>query len=255
MKYLIIIILLLISIIPIYLLGMYFYKKDTIKEPTYILRRLFLGGIFSVIIVSFISVFEIILFPKIKSIESIDNILIILFYSYILVSSVEEISKFIMIYKLGYKNKEFDQAYDIILYSIFVGLGFACLENIFYIIGNPAIETVLLRGITAVPAHISFQVIMGYYLYLSKMKNKETNILLGILIPIILHGTYDFLIFANSIILLILDAFFLIIICYIAYSKTKKIIEIDNSSLSSYCPNCGTKINYLYCSNCGYKKQ
>ena len=123
----------------------------------------------------------------------------IIFYSYIFIALIEEIWKFLMIYKVSYNNKEFDQAYDIILYSIYVGLGFATFENIIYVIGNPNIITSLLRGITAVPAHVCFQTIMGYYLYFSKNKNKENNILLSLIIPILLHGTYDFLIFVLNI--------------------------------------------------------
>ena len=96
---------------------------------------------------------------------------------------------------------------------------------------------------------------MGYHLYLSKIKNKNTNISLSILIPILLHGTYDFIIFSQKGIFALSFIFLLIIIIIYANSKMKKLIEIDKSNLKPFCPRCGNRINYQYCSKCGYKKQ
>ena len=244
-----------LSIVPVIFFGFYFYKKDTIKEPKLLLSKLFLSGILTGIIVIIISIFGLILFPTLTNLEKINNIIILLFYTYIFIALIEEFFKFLMIYQVSYNNKEFNQAYDIILYSIFVGLGFACFENIIYIIENPSVEIAILRGITAVPAHVCFQTLMGYYLYLSKTKEKNKNILLSLVIPIFLHGTYDFFIFTGSNILILGDLGLLITLFFLANSKIKKLIEIDKINLKQLCPNCGTKINYKYCPNCGYKKQ
>lgn len=255
MDYLLLIVTLIVAILPIYLIGYYFYKKDTIKEPKKLLIKLFLSGIGSCIIVLFLSLFGIILFPNFANVENIHNKFSLLIYCFIFVGTIEEISKFIMIYSISYNNKEFDQAFDIILYSVFVGLGFACFENMIYILGSELnITTALLRGFTAVPAHVCFQTIMGYYLYLSKTNNKNNNIFLSIIIPIILHGTYDFFIFSQNELLILLFILLLIFLIIFANSKIKKLIQIDKSNLKPYCPKCGNKINYQYCSKCGYKK-
>lgn len=256
MNYLLFIISFIVSLLPIFLIGYYLYNKDTIKEPKILLLKLFLSGIASGLIVIFISIFGIVLFPSLIKVENIHNIIILLFYCYIFVATTEELTKFFMTYYISYNNKEFDQAYDIILYSVFVGLGFAFFENIIYILGSDMnITTALLRGITAVPAHTCFQTIMGYYLYLSKTKDKNINIFLSIMIPIILHGTYDFFIFSQNILLLLLFVILLIFLIIFAYSRIKKLLQIDKSNLKPYCPKCGNKINYQYCSKCGYKKQ
>ena len=256
MNYLLFTLSFIIGILPIYIIGYYFYNKDTIKEPNRLLRNLFISGIISGIIVIIISAFGLIFFPKLSNVETINNIFILLFYCYIFVAFIEELSKFTMIYYLSYNSNEFDQAYDIVLYSVFVGLGFACFENIIYILGSDiTISNIFLRGITAIPAHACFQTIMGYFLYLSKEKDKTKNISFSILIPVFLHGTYDFFIFSQNIMLLFGFILLLIFIIFYAHSKIKKVLQIDNSKLKSYCPNCGTKINYQYCSNCGYKKQ
>jgi len=227
MKTIVLLLSFLISIIPIIIFGYTFYNKDTIKEPKRLLSYLFISGMFSAIIVIIISIAGLLFFPKLADISKIDSILILLFYSYIFIALIEESSKLLMIYKLSYYNKEFNQAYDIILYSVFVALGFAFFENIVYLISNPALLMAFLRGITAVPAHICFQTIMGYFLYLSKLNNKDKYIFLGLLIPCLLHGTYDFFIFTGSIFLIILDIVLLIIMFIIANQKIKKLIEID----------------------------
>lgn len=255
MKLLILFISFLLSIIPVIIIGYNFYKKDTVKEPKKLLRNLFISGIFSGLIVVVISIFGLLFFPNLTNLDNINNLFILIFYSYIFIALVEESCKLFMIYKISYNSKEFDQAFDIILYSVFVGLGFATFENIVYIIGNPGIQVAFIRGITAIPAHVCFQTLMGYYLYLSKIKDKSKYVSLSLIIPFLLHGTYDFLVFTNSIILILFDLGLLIFMFILASAKINKLIEIDKNNLNKICPNCKTIINYNYCSNCGYKKK
>ena len=256
MNYIGFILSLIIAILPVYMIGKYFYNKDTIKEPKKLLKKLFLSGIISGLIVIFISTIIIIFIPNIANLDN-KNLLSLILYCFIFVATIEEISKFIMIYHISFNNKEFDQAFDIILYSIYVGLGFACFENIIYILSsNSSIILSFVRGITAIPAHTSFQIIMGYYLYLYKINHKKNNyILLSIIIPILLHGTYDYILLSNNHLLLLYFIIVLIFIFIFSYLKAKKLIKIDLNNLNYFCPNCNIKINYNYCPKCGYKKQ
>ena len=48
-------ILFVVSVLPVFLIGMYIYKKDKEKEPTRLLVKLFLGGFFSCFLVLLIS--------------------------------------------------------------------------------------------------------------------------------------------------------------------------------------------------------
>lgn len=232
MNLLVLLISFLLSIVPVIIIGYNFYKKDTIKEPKKLLSNLFISGILSGLIVVVISIFGLLLFPSLTNLDNINNLFILIFYSYIFIALVEESCKLFMIFKISYNNKEFNQAFDIILYSVFVGLGFATFENIIYIVGNPKIQIAFLRGITAIPSHVCFQTLMGYYLYLSKIKNKSKYISLSLIIPFLLHGTYDFLIFTNSIILILLDLGLLIFMFIIAGTKINKLITIDKNNLN-----------------------
>jgi len=82
-------------------------------------------------------------------------------------------------------------------------LGFATVENIIYVVftysNNPFVG--LYRGIFSVPAHAIFGVSMGYYLSLAKFakdeSQKKKNMVKSLLIPILLHGIFDFILMAN----------------------------------------------------------
>ncbi len=221
----------LLSILPVILIAIYFYQKDIHKEPTKLLRKLFISGIISGILVIVISLIYNYLIPNYASLTS-NNYLNMFIYSFIFISLIEEISKWVMIYFISYKNPEYDEFYDIILYSVFVALGFATLENLIYTIPNKSIYVTIFRGITAIPAHACYQTFMGYYLTLSKYKpnRKKHYIILSIIVPIILHGIYDLLLYLGNIILVILFVIFLITIFVLTIINANKIIDIDKNT-------------------------
>ena len=75
-----------------------------------------------------------------------------------------------------------------------MGLGFAGIENVMYIMQG-GLELAVGRGIFAVPAHFFFAIFMGYFFSLARFRygNKKRYLFLAYIIPVILHGTYDFL--------------------------------------------------------------
>ena len=132
-----------------------------------------------------------------------------------------------MTFLFSYNSKEYDQFYDMVVYSTFIALGFAWIENILYSYDG-GLQVALLRGLLSVPAHVSVSVFMGYYLSLSKIaeNNKQRNlkikyILLSIFIPTFLHGIYDFLIYYNNYVCIYFYYLFVIILYRRAYLKVK----------------------------------
>ena len=105
----------------------------------------------------------------------------------------EELFKIICVYAYPFRLRFFDERMDGIVYTVFVGMGFATLENILYAFEFD-LQTVLVRSFTAVPAHAVFGVIMGYYVGLAKFSNhrKFPLLLQGILYAVLLHAIYDF---------------------------------------------------------------
>ena len=173
-----------------------------------------------------------------------------------------------MVYNIGYKNKEFDEIYDIIIYSVFVALGFAAFENILYVLGNETIEasitTGVLRAILAVPGHACDGLFMGYYLSLAKISELQNQkeeskkyLLKSWLIPTILHGTYDFCIFTGMPIFLLVFLIF-VIWMYINAVKKLKLVATNNHSLymqNKYCAFCGAPATGVFCGHCGHRIQ
>jgi RsiW-degrading membrane proteinase PrsW (M82 family) len=114
----------------------------------------------------------------------------------------EELAKLIMLWLLLRRNKYFDERFDGIVYACCIGMGFAGTENVLYLFGN--IENwqsvAVSRAIFAVPGHFMFAVAMGYFY--SKIHFRDMSWSYRSLVfvaPVILHGTYDGLLFMANV--------------------------------------------------------
>ena len=114
------------------------------------------------------------------------------------VAFVEESFKFLFVRFVLYKNKNFNEPFDGIVYAVVVGMGFATFENVIYVMNGDA-STAVLRMFTAVPAHATFAIIMGYYLGKAKFTHKNENLLSlwAFLAALLVHGIYDYFLFIS----------------------------------------------------------
>ena len=104
---------------------------------------------------------------------------------------------------------------DGIVYAVMVGLGFALVENIMYVLGNPeqSFDIAVLRMFTAIPLHAICGVILGYYIGLAKFsKNPFKLMFIGLLFATIIHCMYNYFIFIDklflSIIIIVIGTYF-----------------------------------------------
>jgi RsiW-degrading membrane proteinase PrsW (M82 family) len=120
-------------------------------------------------------------------------------FAYLIVALSEELSKYLMLRYYAYPKKSFDEPFDGIVYSVMVGMGFATLENIGYVMQH-GLGTALLRMFLSVPAHGTFAVLMGYFVGKAKFQPHRSGQLLftGIFWATFFHGTYDFLLFLQG---------------------------------------------------------
>lgn len=253
--------LLFISVFPVVVIGRLIYIRDKDKEPFSLLFKLFLGGIGSCFLVLFISLVISIFCPVFQiSMQSL-NLFNLFLYIFIFIGLLEEFSKWFFVYIISYNNKFFDRIYDMIVYCVFVSLGFACLENILYVFDR-GFTVGVIRALLAVPGHACDGVFMGYYLGLSKYhllhgnkKEMNKNKLLSILVPALLHTFYDFCLFSGRIIFLVLFLIFIIVL-YVKSIKKVNIISSKNSKVKyndNYCINCGRVVDSDFCPLCGKK--
>jgi RsiW-degrading membrane proteinase PrsW (M82 family) len=191
-----VIILLALALAPGLAIAFYiFYKDQHEREPTRLLIKSFLYGIGSVIVTLLIS----------YSLEGAGVVDLeantfweTVIDAFFVVALVEEFSKFIFVRWLLYPNKNFNEPFDGIVYTVMVGMGFATLENITYVM-NGGIGVALLRMFTAVPAHAIFAVIMGFFIGEAKFlqRNRTLYLIVGLLAATVVHGFYDLFLFLS----------------------------------------------------------
>ena len=103
------VLLLIISILPVYLLGRYIYNKDSVKEPKGLIIKLFFGGLGSFVLTIIVTLLLSSCFPSLLS-ESLNmNLFSLFFHVFFGIALVEEFSKWIFVYKISFNNNEFDQ--------------------------------------------------------------------------------------------------------------------------------------------------
>jgi RsiW-degrading membrane proteinase PrsW (M82 family) len=120
-----------------------------------------------------------------------------LFDAFVLAGAVEELAKWAILATVVYQWKEFDEPLDGVIYGVAVALGFATLENLFYV-SRLGLAVAWQRAVFAVPAHALFGGAVGYYVGKAKFdwqRPRSRRILdhaIGLGLGIAFHGTYNF---------------------------------------------------------------
>jgi RsiW-degrading membrane proteinase PrsW (M82 family) len=181
--------LLALALAPGIAIGIYIYLKDKHeREPLSLLLISFMYGVLSTAVTLFISwpLDFIVTVNEANVVHQFGN-------AFFKVALVEEFSKFIFIRFILYNNKNFNEPFDGIVYACMVGMGFATLENIIYVFQYGA-PTGIIRMFTAVPAHATFAVLMGYFLGKAKFTHRKEIYysFVALLVATAFHGAYDY---------------------------------------------------------------
>jgi len=83
------------------------------------------------------------------------------------------------------------------VYGVAASLGFAAYENIGYVLNfykDPSFNIAVVRAFSAVPMHALCGIIMGFLITQSIFEKQHNylNLILALLIPVGLHGLYNF---------------------------------------------------------------
>lgn len=183
--------LLALALAPGAAISLYIYLKDKHeREPLGLLLLSFFYGVLSVFVTLLISwPLEFFVINKQDAAELFAD-------AFFKVALVEEFSKFVFIRFILFRNRNFNEPFDGIVYAAMVGMGFATLENILYVY-QYGIPTGIMRMFTAVPAHACFAILMGYYLGLAKFTHRKNLYfsLLALISATVFHGLYDYFLF------------------------------------------------------------
>jgi RsiW-degrading membrane proteinase PrsW (M82 family) len=214
-----------IAFAPVLIIAFYIYFRDKYqKEPIGILlKSLLIGALITIpvaLLEQFFKLFD----------DHFSGLLKITYTAFILAALVEESCKYLAFYLLIWRSKNFNEKFDGITYSVFISLGFAGIENVLYVF-EYGYSVGLIRAFTAVPAHALFGIVMGYHFGLAKFFPDERNsqLLKALLVPVLLHGIYNFCLMANMEIFMVLFIPFIIYLWIIAFKRMK-----DLSSRSIY---------------------
>ena len=183
-----------IAILPVIILMVYIYHQDKYqKEPIKTLAKAFIGGMLAIAL-------DILIVTGIQYLAGDSAITKTVFFSAFLEAGIpEEFSKFLIFMLFIWRDKNFDEYFDGIVYATFIGLGFACVENIEYVFMF-GFGTGVVRALLSVPGHFLFGVVMGYFLSMAKFhpEKRGTYLISGLLLAMIAHGLFDWLLMVSS---------------------------------------------------------
>ncbi|MGI6036679.1 MAG: PrsW family intramembrane metalloprotease [Limnochordia bacterium] len=166
----------------------YFQRFDPWdREPFALLVKTFVGGMFMVIpAILWEGLFR-------PWLESPPHLLATLLVTFLVVGFAEEGVKLLAVLWGAYFSSHFNEGLDGIIYAISAGLGFAAVENVFYVLGFGA-GVALPRGVIAFLAHASFAGVMGYYIGRAKFSSAGGwEMAKGLAWAVFFHGLYDFI--------------------------------------------------------------
>jgi len=215
---------LLASLAPVFIILFYIYFRDKYdREPLGLLIKSLVVGMLIVIPIVVVERLLVAVMPPIGKVPAAA------YNAFLVAGSTEEVFKFLALYLLVWKSPSFDEKFDGIVYAVFVSLGFAAVENVLYVLEG-GYQTAIVRAITAVPAHALFGITMGYYLGIARMYNelRKEYLRKAILIPILLHGIYDFILMVEVGWLLML---FIPYVIYLYVVGMKKMRILSNASV------------------------
>lgn len=217
----------LAALVPAFMLCLYIYVKDRAdKEPIHMLAALFGVG--------FLAYIPSLLCEKFL-LGTVDNLFADamsfglsgtvefssvgveishkLLCSFAGISIPEELFKWLPLFLLTFKSRHFNCIFDGIVYSSFVSLGFGSAENLRYA-WIDGWDTLLLRAVTSVPAHLFFGIFMGFcytvwqaysktavkeleyfnngQINIRKFRHSGLWLSASIFLPILVHGIYSF---------------------------------------------------------------
>jgi RsiW-degrading membrane proteinase PrsW (M82 family) len=204
--------LILLALAPSVALFLFFYTRDRYrKEPFGKLAKTFLFGALSLGPAALTSI----CLERLTGWRSsTPNLLHGFLGALFIVGFVEEGAKFLVVRFYAYHQREFDEPYDGIMYSVMAALGFATVENVLYVLTQGA-ATGVMRGLLAVPIHAFNGVVMGYFIGLAKFQKTLARGYwysgFGFVLAVLAHAVYDFMVFS-------LDKAPLLIVCLVIFA-------------------------------------
>lgn len=197
---------LLSALAPVAVALWYIFKKDCAQpEPTKWLAKAFWYGVLSALLSFVFSTPLGAIFGLELDAEVYPSIFDAFADAFLLAAIPEELAKLIMLWLLLRKNPHFDEKFDGIVYAVCIGMGFAGIENVMYLVGGMEdgswIGMGISRALFSIPGHFLFAVLMGYYysLYYWSIDRSLKAKAMILVAPVIAHGLFDGILFSMNV--------------------------------------------------------
>ncbi len=218
--------LLIAAVVPGLFLAWQINKMDKIeKEPFGLLLECFFLGALSIIPAIILERLGVSILNGIFTYDSLGYEILL---NFVVIACSEELSKYVLLRLATWNHPDFNYRFDAVIYAVCVGLGFAIFENINYVMSY-GLMTALVRAVTAVPAHTMFAIFMGHFYGQAKLFDADgysgrSSVYrkLACIVPILMHGFYDFAASLDSGIMAAVFWIFLICMYVISYRQLKK---------------------------------
>lgn len=184
----------------------------------------------------------------------------------------EELFKYFAVRWVAFKHSAFNEPFDGIIYSAAAALGFATIENVFYVVGTYLREgaaamttVVIMRAVLSVPGHTLFSGFWGYALGKAKFMPAQDGkglIVRGLLLAMASHAAFNFMLVVSPYLAIIVIGL-VIFLWVIMMRRIKEMLKEspfnpDNivqsaDGLEKQCTRCGTVNipNAKFCEHCG----
>ncbi len=183
---------LLVGFVPVFFWIWFWLRNDEHPEPRFLLITTFIVG-------------GLLVFPVIPVQEYLHNLLGTFPHTTLLLASIEEIAKFLIVVVLVFGSRFVDEPIDYGVYLITGALGFSAMENMLYLMNPSIIDSSLIsslaignsRFIGASVVHAVSAAIVGISMGVAFYKPKPVRIfftLFGISGAITLHGLFNYFI-------------------------------------------------------------
>ena len=219
------------AIMPALLLWLYIWFRDSRPEPLRLLLKSILLG---VIICLPVSLTEQVVQGMVEALVGTGTLLGSTLEAFLVAALTEEAFKLLALWIVLRRNPYFDEHFDGIVYAVCVGLGFAAVENVLYLIGSQDnwLSVAIGRTLMAVPGHYAFGVLMGYYYSVYHfVDHSPRTAACVLLVPVLAHGVYDTLALSGLVDTAIGSIAFIILIYFCIkmhkFAKKKIIAQIE----------------------------
>ena len=254
----------LLSVLPCALWLWYFSSRSLYKRPAWrVLGVTFVLGALATVPALRLNLLGQSLFIDLFGRTQLSHILVLLF----VVGPVEELLKLLAVYFYAYRREEFDEPLDGVIFSATAALGFAAIENVFYLAQSDNRELLLLRGTLSNPGHVLFSALWGLSLSRAKaapnmLRERAPIVAGGLLLASLLHSLFDLLLLAAAELNIIFFALLIAVMVGLFFRVRSRIKFHSDTSphregtmympLRRYCQECGSEgIAGGPCAKCG----